>query len=158
MDLQRYGPWALIVGGSEGIGAAFARKLASRGFKVVLVARKPEPLENLAAELRAAGTEVRTVSADLSTPGVLDQVREVTDDVEIGLLIYNAGANNTRGLFVELPEEVTQSVIAINVLVVLGLTPMGGHRVRRLVPSDMNRSSYSTGLIIPRAEWRLRRL
>ena len=108
MDLQRYGPWALIVGGSEGIGAAFARKLASRGFKVVLVARKPEPLENLAAELRAAGTEVRTVSADLSTPGVLDQVRGVTDDLEIGLLIYNAGANNTRGLFVELPEEVTQ--------------------------------------------------
>jgi len=116
MDLQRYGPWALIVGGSEGIGAAFARKLASRGFKVVLVARKPEPLENLAAELRATGTEVRTVAADLSTPGVLDQVREVTDDLEIGLLIYNAGANNTRGLFVELPEEVTQSVIAINVL------------------------------------------
>ena len=60
----------------------------------------------------------------------------MTDDVEIGLLIYNAGANNTRGLFVELPEEVTQSVIAINVLVVLGLTPFGGHRVRRLVPSE----------------------
>ena len=116
MDLQRYGPWALIVGGSEGIGAAFARKLAGHGFKLVLVARKPDPLENLAEELRATGAEVRTLSADLSKPGVLDRVREVTDDVEIGLLIYNAGANNTRGLFVELPEEVTQSVIAINVL------------------------------------------
>ena len=78
MDLQRYGPWALIVGGSEGIGAAFARKLAGHGFKVVLVARKPDPLESLAAELRAAGTEVRTVSTDLSEPGVLDQVREAT--------------------------------------------------------------------------------
>ncbi len=116
MDLQRYGPWALIVGGSEGIGAAFARKLAGHGFKLVLVARKPDPLENLAEELRATGAEVRTLSADLSKPGVLDRVREVTDDVEIGLLIYNAGANNSRGLFVELPEEVTQSVIAINVL------------------------------------------
>ena len=116
MDLQRYGPWALVVGGSEGIGAAFARKLASHGFKLVLVARKPEPLEDLAVELRATGAEVRTLSADLSKPGVLDQVRKVTDDVEIGLLVYNAGANNTRGLFVELPEEVTQSVIAINVL------------------------------------------
>ena len=116
MDLQRYGAWALIVGGSEGIGAAFARKLAGHGFKLVLVARKPDPLENLAEELRATGAEVRTLSADLSKPGVLDRVREVTDDVEIGLLIYNAGANNTRGLFVELPEEVTQSVIAINVL------------------------------------------
>jgi short-subunit dehydrogenase len=116
MDRKRYGPWALIVGGSEGIGAAFARKLAGLGFNIVLVARKPEPLEILGAELRADGSEVRTLSADLSKPGVLDRVREVTDDVEIGLLIYNAGANNTRGLFVELPEEVTQSVIAINVL------------------------------------------
>jgi uncharacterized protein len=116
MNLKRYGPWALIVGGSEGIGAAFARKLAGHGFNLILVARKPTPLENLAVELGATGVEVRTLSADLSTPGVLDQVRAVTDDVEIGLLIYNAGANNTRGLFVELPEEVTQSVIAINVL------------------------------------------
>jgi short-subunit dehydrogenase len=116
MDLDRYGPWALIVGGSEGVGASFAQKLASHGFKLVLVARKPGPLETLAAELRATGSEVRIVSADLSRPGVLDTVREVTDDIEVGLLIYNAGANNTRGLFVELPEEVTQSVIAINVL------------------------------------------
>jgi short-subunit dehydrogenase len=116
MDLAKYGPWALITGGSEGVGAAFARKLAADGFKLVLVARKPGPLEELAQELRGLGAEVRVLPADLSRPDVLDTVRAVTDDVEIGLLIYNAGANNTRGLFVELPEEVTRSVIAINVL------------------------------------------
>jgi short-subunit dehydrogenase len=116
MDLAKYGPWALVIGGSEGVGAAFARKLAADGFKLVLVARKPGPLEELATELRAGGAEVRVLSADLSQPDVLDRVRTVTDDLEIGLLIYNAGANNTRGLFVELPKEVTQSVIAINVL------------------------------------------
>lgn len=116
MDLEKYGPWALITGGSEGVGAAFARQLAADGFKLVLVARKPEPLEDLAAELRGQGAEVRVLSADLSKPDVLDRVREVTDDIEVGLLIYNAGANNTRGLFVELPEEVTRSVVAINVL------------------------------------------
>jgi short-subunit dehydrogenase len=59
---------------------------------------------------------VRVVSADLSRTDALDKVRTATDDIEIGLLVYNAGANNTRGLFVELPEEVTRSVIAINVL------------------------------------------
>ena len=116
MDVEKYGPWALVIGGSEGVGAAFARKLVARGFKLVLVARKLEPLSAVAAELRAGGAEVRVLSLDLSQPDALTKARAVTDDIEIGLLIYNAGANNTRGLFVELPEEVTQSVIAINVL------------------------------------------
>jgi len=115
MDLQKYGPWALVIGGSEGVGAAFARILAADGFKLVLVARKPGPLEELRAELEAGGAEVRILSADLSKPDVLDRVREVTDDIEVGLLVYNAGANNTRGLIVELPPEVPDSVIAINV-------------------------------------------
>ena len=116
MDLAKYGPWALITGGSEGVGAEFARRLAADGFKLVLVARKVEPLEELAAELRGKGAEVRTLSADLSKPDVLGRIREVTDDIEVGLLVYNAGANNIRGLFVDLPAEVTQAVIAINVL------------------------------------------
>lgn len=116
MDLTKYGPWALVIGGSEGVGAAFARKLAAAGFRLVLAARKPAPLEALARELRDGGAEARVVSVDLSQPGALDKVRAVTDDLEIGLLIYNAGANNTRGDFVDLPKEVTQSVIAINVL------------------------------------------
>lgn len=116
MDVKKYGPWALIIGGSEGVGAAFAQKLAAAGFKLVLVARKAVPLEAVATELRASGTEVRVMSADLSHTDALDRVRSVTDDIEVGLLIYNAGANNTRGRFVELPREVTQSVIAINVL------------------------------------------
>src|ERR1700742_744282 len=115
MDLKRYGPWALVVGGSEGIGAAFARKLAADGFKLVLVARKPEPLEGLAEELRGTGAEVRTVSADLSKPDVLDRVREATDDVEVGLLIYNAGANNTRACWGNLTKEAPQRFPAINV-------------------------------------------
>jgi short-subunit dehydrogenase len=116
MDRQKYGPWALVVGGSEGVGASFARLLAADGFKLVLVARKPEPLEELAKELRGKGAEVRILSADLAQADVLDKVRAVTDDVDIGLLVYNAGANNTRGLFTELPRQVTQSVIAITVV------------------------------------------
>lgn len=116
MNLEKYGPWALIVGGSEGVGSAFARQLAAEGFKLILVARKVEPLEALAAELRGRGAEVRVAPADLSRDDALERVRAATDDVEVGLLIYNAGANNVRGLFVELPEEVTRSVIAITVL------------------------------------------
>jgi uncharacterized protein len=116
MDLQRYGPWALIIGGSEGVGAACARKLAADGFKLILVARKPEPLEELAAELGALGAEVRIVSTDMSKPDAIDQVRKATDDIEVGLLFYNAGANNTRGAFVELDPAVYRSVIGVTVI------------------------------------------
>jgi uncharacterized protein len=122
MDRQKYGPWALIIGGSEGVGAAFARKLAAAGFKVALVARKPGPLEEVAGELR--GTEVRTLSVDMSKPDAIDRVRTVTDDVEVGLLIYNAGANSIRGNFVELEPEVYRAVIGVNVV---GQTELAHH-------------------------------
>jgi uncharacterized protein len=115
LDLARYGPWALVVGGSEGVGAEMARQLAADGFKLVLTARKLEPLEALKAELEAGGTEVRIASADLKRRDVLAQVRAHTDDIEVGLLAYIAGANDTRGAFVDLPAEVTDGVIAINV-------------------------------------------
>jgi uncharacterized protein len=116
MDITKYGPWALVLGGSEGVGAAFARLLAAHGFKLVLIARKQDPLVELASELRVQGAEVRTLLVDLSHANALARVRTVTDDIDVGLLVYNAGANNTRGLFVELQEEVTQSVIAVTVL------------------------------------------
>lgn len=116
MNLEKYGPWALIVGGSEGVGSAYARKLAADGFNLVLVARKLGPLEELAAEIRQAGVEVRTASIDLSDTGAIDQARAVTDDIKVGLLIYNAGANNTRGNFVELDPVVYRSVINVTVV------------------------------------------
>lgn len=116
MNLEKYGPWALIVGGSEGVGSAYAHQLAAQKFNVVLVARKPGPLEELAQELRQTGVEVRTISVDLSDIDAVDTVRTVTDDIEIGLLIYNAGANNTRGNVVELDPAVYRSVINITVI------------------------------------------
>lgn len=116
MDVQQYGPWALIIGGSEGVGASFARKLAAAGLNLVLVARKETSLRELAKDLGAAGSEVRTLSVDVSKPDAVDRVRRLTDDIEIGLLVYNAGANNTRGNFVELDPEVYRTVIGVNVI------------------------------------------
>ncbi|MCK9904661.1 short-chain dehydrogenase [Parafrankia colletiae] len=116
MDLEKYGPWALVVGGSEGIGESYARKLAAHGFKLILTARKTGPLQTLADDLRAGGAEVRTLSVDLSEPDALERTRTATDDIEVGLLIYNAGANSVRGDFVELDPAVYRSVIAVNVL------------------------------------------
>ena len=116
MNIAKYGPWALIVGGSEGIGASFARKLAADGFNVALIARKAEPLEALAAELRETGVEARSLTVDLSDAAAIDKVRAITDDIEVGLLIYNAGANSVRGNFVELDPQVYRAVINVTVL------------------------------------------
>jgi short-subunit dehydrogenase len=91
---KQYGPWALIAGGSEGIGAAFARKLAHTGINLVLIARRPGPLEDIAAKLRAeSGVQIRTLPLDLTEPDMLERIREVTDDIDVGLLIYNAADN-----------------------------------------------------------------
>jgi short-subunit dehydrogenase len=85
-------------------------------FTVALVARKTQPLDAVATELRPTGVEVRTLSVDLSRPDALEKVRTITDDIEIGYLIYVAGANSTRGNIVDLAPEVYRSVIAVNVL------------------------------------------
>jgi len=91
-DLKaKYGPWALIAGGSEGIGEMFARLLAAAGINLVLVARRAEPLQALAASLPV---ETRIVSVDLTSETMLETIGAQTVDLEIGLLIYNAGVDN----------------------------------------------------------------
>jgi short-subunit dehydrogenase len=88
---QAYGPWAIVAGGSEGIGAAFADQIARRGVHLVLVARRPEPLELTAEQLRRAhGVEVRTVAADLAGPAALDEISAVAAGAPIGLVVTNA--------------------------------------------------------------------
>jgi short-subunit dehydrogenase len=89
---ERHGPWALLVGGSEGIGEALAERLGALGIHLALVSRKPEPLAATAENVRAThGVEVRTLSLDVSRNDALERIREITDDVEIGLLVHNVG-------------------------------------------------------------------
>jgi enoyl-[acyl-carrier-protein] reductase (NADH) len=71
IDTAQYGPWALIAGGSEGVGAEFAQLLAAAGLNLVLVARNKDALEQTADRCRRNGGVVRTVQADLSAPVAL---------------------------------------------------------------------------------------
>jgi short-subunit dehydrogenase len=116
LDLNKYGPWALVVGGSDGSGEAFVRRLAAQGFKVVIAARRPEPLKALADALRAQGAEIRTVSVDMVKPDALDLVRGVTDDIEVGLLVYNCGVvGGPARDFVKQETKQYRDYIALNV-------------------------------------------
>jgi short-subunit dehydrogenase len=92
MDFRaRYGPWALVAGGSVGLGGEFARQLAARGLNLLLVAHRPGPLEACAAALRSAhGVEVRTLTLDLASADLLPAIRTATADLEVGLLVCNA--------------------------------------------------------------------
>ena len=90
---DRYGPWALVAGASDGIGESFAHRLAGAGINVVLVARRAAVLATLADELRRSySVDVRCVVADLTSEAMMGEIRQATDDIEVGLLVYNAGA------------------------------------------------------------------
>jgi len=118
MDSVRYGPWCLIAGGSEGVGAAFARKLAASGINLVLVARKPEPLAAVADEIRrTSGVAVRALPLDLTAGDAADKVKAATADIEVGLLIYNAGAESRLAYFVERDVADATDMIARNITV-----------------------------------------
>jgi short-subunit dehydrogenase len=115
LDSKKYGPWAVIAGASEGVGAAFAHKLAAAGLNLVLIARKKEVLDELAGKVRGqSGVEVRTLPLDLTSADMLDRVRAVTDDVEVGLLVYNAGANQSMERFLDAPLESALRVLRLN--------------------------------------------
>lgn len=82
--------WALITGGTSGIGDAFARLLAGEGYNIVLNARDVTKLEDRAAALRKSfGVEVEILAADLSTD--CEIVESYIKGHEIDVLINNAG-------------------------------------------------------------------
>jgi hypothetical protein len=113
---DRYGPWALIAGASEGIGAAFARELAQRGLHLMLVARRPEPLEALRRELaeRAPAAQVRCLSLDLAQADAVFALERACAGLDVGLLVYNA-ALSPRGEFVEIPLAQQLAAVDLNV-------------------------------------------
>jgi hypothetical protein len=89
---ERYGPWALVTGASSGIGHEFAVRLAAAGVHVAMVARRRTALEELAAGLESShGVSSRVIEMDLAEPGAAARLAQAVSDLEIGLLVANAG-------------------------------------------------------------------
>lgn len=127
---RKYGPWAVIAGGSEGVGAEFAHLLAESGVNLVLVARRAAPLEETAARCRDLGVQVHTVATDLAQPDSADAVTGATAGLDVGLLIYNAGANTHSSEFLDGSLVEFQRVIDLNVTTMMALTQHYGRAMR----------------------------
>jgi short-subunit dehydrogenase len=126
----RFGPWAVVTGASSGIGEAFARRLAARGLNLVLVARREDRLYRLAGELGTAhGVETRIVPLDLMADDFLPALAAATDDLDVGLLVNNAGVLRAgRFLDHDLTDELGQ--LSLNVRTPLVLAHHFGRRLR----------------------------
>ena len=110
----KYGPWAIVAGASEGLGAAFAEALAKRGVNLILMARRLDKLELLAAELKNIyKIEVKYHAVDL---GDFQQTKLLVSQLEctIGLLVYNA-AYAPIGYFEDIAEEDLSKIVDVNI-------------------------------------------
>jgi short-subunit dehydrogenase len=116
---QRYGPWAIVAGASEGVGSAFAEEVARRGCNVVLLARRRHVLREIADRISTAspGIQVRVLAIDLAEPDAAEAVIDATADLEVGLLMYNAGADANYKPFLDLPAAAALGMIQRNCMV-----------------------------------------
>ena len=147
---EKYGPWALVTGASAGIGAEFARQLSTEGLNLILVARRKDRLDELAAELRSTNhVAVTTVSADLARPDFMSSIRPVLQNLEVGLLINNAGFGIT-GAFLQTDLEKELEMLAVNCRAPLILThELGREMVKRKRGGIIIVSSTSAFLATP---------
>ena len=112
--VHTYGPYALVAGGSYGLGAAFAEGIARRGVNLVIIARNENQLTATADRLRATyGVDVIAVVADMADfEDVRTQLSRL--EVAIGLLVYDA-AHAPIGRFEDVPEDQLAQAVSVNV-------------------------------------------
>ncbi|MDP2271070.1 MAG: SDR family NAD(P)-dependent oxidoreductase [Archangium sp.] len=126
MFANKYGPWAVVAGASEGMGAQFAKQLSARGLKVVLIARREQVLTELAATLPG---ESKCLPLDLALPDAAERIAEFTRELDVGLVVYNA-ALSPIGPFLE--QSLAENLRAIDVNVKTP-TAVAHHFAPRLV-------------------------
>ncbi|MGP4044842.1 SDR family NAD(P)-dependent oxidoreductase [Streptomyces sp. 2A115] len=123
---------ALITGSTAGIGAAFARRLASDGHNLVLVARDTERLGEQATELHDRhGIEAEVLTADLATDKGIEAVATRLSDRRnaVDLLVNNAGFGN-KGRYLDVPMADELMMLKVHCEAVLRLTSAATESMR----------------------------
>ncbi len=122
IDKRRFGPWAVITGASSGIGKEFARQIAASGIHVALVGRREPLLRTVGAECtKASGVQHRIIPLDLSEPDFLPVLADATRDLDVGLVVSNAGTGNP-GEFLKLDRQLLQATLRLNTMAHLDIT------------------------------------
>ena len=129
---ERYGDWGLVTGASAGIGAEFARALAREGVSLVLTGRREDRLRELASELeKCHSVATRIVALDLAQPDGSDRLAAALEDIEIGILVNNAGLGYV-GRFDKQDRERLLGLVQVNCVAPLVLT-------HRMLPGMLSR-------------------
>jgi short-subunit dehydrogenase len=109
-----YGPWGIITGGSEGLGAEFARQLAAAGLNLLLVARRRKLLERFAGELaQRHGVQVQAVCLDMADARDVAALIERAAGLDVGLLVCSA-ASSPIGPFLGHSWETHERLVELN--------------------------------------------
>lgn len=119
----------MVLGASEGIGEAFVRQIAAAGVNVVLVSRRQSVLDALAASLPDT-VQHRTLAVDLTADDAVDQLIAATDDIEVGLVVYNAGADTMAVKFHDRSLDEVMHLVKLNVVTPTKLCHQIGAQMR----------------------------
>ena len=112
-----------MTGGSSGIGKEFARQIAASGINIVLVARREDLLKEVGVEFsKRYGVEHRVVVLDVSREDFIGQLASATDDLDIGLVVSNAGTGNP-GEFLKLDRQLLLATLRLSTMADLDITP-----------------------------------
>jgi uncharacterized protein len=112
--LNKFGAWAIVTGASSGIGEAFAHHLASLGFNLLLVARREDLLTHIGNQLRRKhGIDFKVIPLDLSVAESYQEIIAAAKDLDVGLLISNAGTGKP-GAFLNQRKEDLAQIIELN--------------------------------------------
>jgi short-subunit dehydrogenase len=127
----RYGPWAVIAGASEGLGAEFARQLARAGIHCLLVARRKPVLDRFAAELtREFGVEAIAAPIDLAEAAATERMLAAVGDRPVGLFIFNAGGDGHATKYLDKAAQQWAPLVRRNVLTLMESVHAFGTRMR----------------------------
>src|SRR5437899_3496924 len=131
LDKKRFGPWALVTGASSGIGKEFARQIAASGINVVLVARRDALLAELGRAIsKEFGVQYRALAMDVSQEGFIAGLADATHDIDIGLVVSNAGTANP-GEFLKLDRQLLQATLRLTTLAHLDITHHFGAKLAK---------------------------